>query len=145
MSQTGPVGAVRAGELLITITPLDMTGERALRRLLARAAAEAAGDYFTRCAKLLHAMRAVPGAYLEAVREITRLTATGPAVSDEQLFEFRQSPAGAALELFHRGRRATQGLTHEGLAAVITDANVDAVLGQLEAVLAGPDPNSPTP
>ncbi|HEY1191307.1 MAG TPA: hypothetical protein VGE74_26975, partial [Gemmata sp.] len=118
-------------------------GERALRRALLKAAEEHTGDYFTRCGKLLKAMQAVPAAYLEAVREITRLTATGPAVSEEQFFEFRQSPAGVALELFHRGRKATPGLTADGLASIITDANVDEVFEQLQAVLRGDaaDPN----
>lgn len=140
---TGPVGTVRVGELLVTVAPLTMTEERGVRRALLKAAEAHAGDHFTRCAKLLKAMQSVPAAYLEAVREITRLAATGPAVSDEQFFEFRQSPAGVALELFHRGHKATPGLAQAALAAVVTDANVDDVYEQLQAVLSGPNDRTP--
>lgn len=141
---SGAVGSVRIeGGLLIVVTPLTMTEERALRRLLIKAAEEHTGDYFTRCAKLLKAMQAVPGAYLEAIREITRLTATGPAVSDEHFFEFRNSPTGVALELFYRGRKATPGLDQAALAAIITDVNVDDVGEQLRAVLSGPNEQTP--
>lgn len=139
---TGPVGVVRVGDMLVTLTPLTMIEERALRRGLVKAAEASVGNYFTRCAKLLKAMEAAPGAYLEAVREITRLTATGPTVSDEHFFEFRNSPAGVALELFRRGLKATPGLTAEGLAAAITEANVDDVLAQMRDILEG---NAQTP
>lgn len=143
----GGVGVVRVATLEITVTPLTMTEERALRRQLIAAAAAEATDYFTRCARLLAAMKAVPGAYLEAVREITRLTATGPALSDEQFFEYRESPAGVAKELFARGKKATPGLTPDALAAVITVVNVDDVLEQMGAAAAveGDGPNVSTP
>jgi hypothetical protein len=141
----GGTGVVRVGPLEVTVTPLTMNEERALRRQLRAAAEAAATDHFTRCAKLLAAMRSQPAAYAEAVREIVRLTATGPAVSDEQFFEYRNSPAGVARELFARGKRATPGLDADGLAAVITDANVDDVIEQLTAVIEAGDPNPSTP
>ena len=142
---SGPVGAVRVGDLLVTVTPLKMVEERALRRVLIKAAADAAGDYFTRCAKLLNAMKSTPAAYFKAVERITELAAIGPTVSEDQLFEFRESPAGVQIELFHRGRKATQGLTLDGLRAIITEANVDDVLFQMQLVQEGSNPNALTP
>ena len=146
MSQpvTGPVGVVAVGDLKITVTPLGMAGERALDRLLAKGAEESAADHFSkpRMKKLLGAMQGTP-AYSEAVREITRQT-IGP-VSAAQIGEYRDSPAGVALELFHRGRKATEGLTLAGLVAVITEANVDDVLMQLDALWAAARPNPATP
>lgn len=141
----GGVGVVRVGNLEITITPLTMVEERALRRQLRKAAEEEATDYFTRCAAMLAAMKSQPAAYMEAVREITRLTATGLKVSDEQFFEFRDSPAGVARELFARGKKATPGLDADGLAAIITKANVDDVIDQMEKAVKGDDPNHSTP
>ena len=138
----GGVGVVRVGDLLVTVTPLTLVEERALARLLRAEAEKHSADYFTRCAKLLQAMKAQPAAYLEAVREIVRLTATGPAVSDEQFVEFRASPAGLAHELYARGKKATPGLTREGLAAVVTDANCDDVGGQMVAVIEAGLPNA---
>lgn len=136
----GGTGVVQVGELLITVTPLSQGEEVALRRRIRKAAEVASSDYFTRCARLLKAMEKQPGAYLEAVREITRLTATGPTVSDDQVYEFRESVAGVAMELFTRGSKATSGLTLEGLQSCITDANVDDVLEQLgKAMGSGPN------
>lgn len=143
--RTGGVGVVVVGTLEITVTPLTLAEERALGRQLRKAAKSETTDYFTRCAGLLKAMQAQPAAYLEAVREITRLTATGPSVSEDQFFEYRESPAGVARELFARGKKATQGLDLAGLSAVITDENVDAVIDQMRAVTDGPPPNAATP
>lgn len=143
---TGAVGMIRIDALEITITPLKQSEERALRRRLLKEAAEAAGDYFTRCAKLLAAMRSQPGAYLKAIETITTLTATGPTVSEDQLYEYRESPAGVALELYVRGKKATPGLELAGLRAIVTDANVDELIESLREVLEGAAPkNSPTP
>lgn len=133
----GVTGIVRIGTLEITVTPMSKVEERSLRRQLRAAAEATATDYFTRCARLLDAMKAQPAAYTEAVREITRLTATGPKVSEEQLLEYRVSPAGVARELFVRGRTATPGLTAEGLAAIITEANVEDVAGQMWDIVSG--------
>ena len=141
----GGCGVVRVGPLEVTVTPLTLSEERRLGRKLRRAAAEQSADYFTRCAKLLEAMRPQPAAYLEAVREITRLAATGPTVSDDLFFEFRESPAGAAIELYERGRKATPGLDLAALRAVVTDDNADEVLDQMRAAFEGGDPNAATP
>ena len=140
---TGPVGVVAVGDLKIALTPLGMAGERALDRLLAKGAEESA-DHFgkPRVRKLLAAMQGTPAAYAEAVREITR-QAIAP-VSASQVNQFRDSPAGVALELYHRGRKATDGLTLDGLAAVVTDANVDDVLAQLDALWEAARPNPAT-
>lgn len=137
----GGVGVVRVGDLEITVTPLAMVEERALRRLLLDRAAASATDYYTRCAKLLAAMKSQPVAYVEAVREITRLTALGPAVSEAQFDEYRDSPAGVAAELFARGRKATPGLTADGLAAAVTAANADDVADQMRRAVEGDGPN----
>lgn len=144
-SIVGGCGVVHVGTLVVTITPLTMIEERALRRQLRSAAEKEATDYFTRCSRVLDAMRGQPAAYMEAVREITRIAATGPKLSDDQFFEFRTSPAGVARELFARGKRATPGLAADGLAAVITDANVDDVFAQMMAVVETGDPNPSTP
>ena len=144
-SVTGPVGVVAVGDLRVTLTPLGIAGERALDRLLAKGAEGAAADPFTapRVRRLLAAMREEPFAYAEAVREITRQTLA--PVTAVQVAEYRESPAGVAAELYHRGRRATDGLTPEGLAAVVTEANVDDVLLQLEALWEAARPNPAAP
>lgn len=131
------VGIVRVGTLEITVTPLTKTEERGLRRQLRAAAEATATDYFTRCARLLDAMKAQPAAHTEAVREIVRLTALGPKVSEEQLLEYRVSPAGVAQELFTRGKVATPGLDLAGLAAVVTEANVEDVAAQMWDIVSG--------
>lgn len=145
-SAHGGVGIVRVGDLEITVTPLTIVEERALARVLRDEAEAAAGDYFTRCARLHAAMKKVDReAYLESVREITRIVATGATVSEQQLWEYRAGPAGLARELYHRGRKATPGLTLDGLRAVVTAENLDEVGAQLVAVLESADPNAPTP
>lgn len=136
-AMAGGTGVVRVGALEVTVTPLTIAEERALDRSLSRAAKDAA-DPFAACAKFLDSLKPHPAAYLEAVRELTRLAAS-PGPTPEQFFEFRQSPAGVARELFLRGRKATPGLTAEGLAAVVTMANVDDVLDQLRAITDQPD------
>jgi hypothetical protein len=143
--RVGGVGVVRVGNLEITVTPLKQWEERALSRQLRKAAREECSDYFTRCAGLLKAMQSQPAAYLEAVRELTRLSATGPTVSEDQFWEYRDSPAGVARELFARGKTATPGLDLAALSAVITEANVDEVLEQLRAAVEGGDPKPSTP
>lgn len=141
----GATGIVTIGNLQITVTPLTMTEERALRRVLLKSAEQAATDYYTRCARLLDAMRTNPLAYTAAINKIVELTATGPKVSDEQFYEFRTSPEGVRIELFHRGRKATQGLTLDGLSAIITEANVDDVIGQLDEIAESANPKAATP
>ncbi len=142
---TGAVGVVTVGELQVTVTPLTMIEERALRRVMEKEALTAATDYYTRSVKLLDAMRSNPFAYEIAIKQLVTLTATGPKLSDEQFYEFRTSPAGVAIELWHRGRKATPGLTLAGLQAVITEANADSVTFQLETIAesAGPKPATP--
>jgi hypothetical protein len=141
----GGVGVVRVGNLEITITPLTMVGERSLGRQLRAAAEAAASDYFTRCAKLLAAMKGQPAAYKFAVERIVDNTCLGPKVSEDQFWEYRDSPAGAARELFARGKKATPGLDLASLAAIITDENVDDVIEQMKQVVKGDDPNPSTP
>lgn len=132
---------IRVGELEVVTAPLSQAEWAALRRQL-RAEAEKAGDYFTRSAKTLAAMKRLdPDAYRLAVQRIAELAASGPAVSDEQVYEYRESPSGVALELFVRGRKATTGLTRAALEAVITTENVDDILDQLSRVEGG-DPKA---
>ncbi len=136
----GAVGLIRVAGLEITITPLSQGEELLLDRTLRRAAQEAHGDLYTPCKPLLEAMRDAPADRLEAVREITRLTASRAGVSAAAVFDFRTSAEGLALEIFARGRRATPGLTLDGLRAVVTAANADEVAGALfELIEAGPE------
>jgi hypothetical protein len=136
----GGVGVVRVGDLEVTVAPLPLSAESVLDRRLRRGAQERHGDYYTRCRAMLDAMADYPGDRLEAVREITRMTASGAAVSAAAVVDFRLSPEGVALELYARGRGATPGLTLEGLKAIITEANVDEVAGQLHAAIEAGDP-----
>ncbi|VTT99005.1 unnamed protein product [Gemmataceae bacterium] len=140
-------GTVLVGSLEITVTPMSKVEERSLRRQLLAGAERDATDYFTRCSRLLDAMRGQPAAHTEAVREIVRLTALGPKVPEEQLLEYRASPAGVAQELFLRGKKATPGLTLDGLAAVVTGANVEEVAGQMWDIVSGEGggPAAPAP
>jgi len=139
--KVGAVGLIRVAELEITVTPLEQFEELALDRELRKATEAEAGDHYTRCRPLLDAMPA--GDRLEAVREIVRLSATKAPLSEVAIFDFRCTPAGLAIELWWRGRKATPGLTREGLAAVITDENADRVAaGMFELLKGGPDKKS---
>lgn len=137
----GGVGTVRVGDLEITITPLSQAEETLLDRRLMKAGADLAGDNYTRCAGVLKAAEANPADRLEMVKEIARVTIgqgdkEGKApLSGSAFFEFRFGPDGLPIELLARGKRATPGLTLEGLRAVVTAANADEVAGQLIRVI----------
>lgn len=66
------------------------------------------------------------------VDRLTDLEADGAAVTPEQVYAFRQTPAGAALELFHRTRLTHPAVTQQELAAIVTDANALHVSQQID-------------
>jgi hypothetical protein len=138
----GAVGEIRIDTLVITITPLSQAEELSLDRALRRGAEAAAGDHYTRCKPLLEAMRESPGDRLEAIREITRLTATRAPLSPAAFFEFRTSKDGLPIEIYARGKKATPGLDQKSLAAIITEENADRIAAALLDLLEGGDPNA---
>lgn len=140
-STVGAVGMIRVAGLEITVTPLSQSEEMALDRALRKAAQEAAGDHFTRCKPLLDAMTAAQahGDRLEAVREIVRMAGRVEPLSSTALWDYQNSAPGVALELYHRGRKATPGLTLAGLQAVVTEVNADEVSAALRELLRGAD------
>lgn len=135
----GAVGIVRVGDLEITVTPLSQAEEMALDRTLNRGAEVAAGDYYTRCKGILDATKDNPADRLEILREIARISIRREPLSVAEVYAFRESPEGVAVELFHRGRKATPGLTLQGLRTVITEVNCDEVGVGLMELLTGGD------
>lgn len=133
----GAVGLIRIGELEITITPLSQAHELALDRQLRKGTEAALGDYYSRCRAELDAMREYPGDRLELLREIARMAVRKEPPSAVAVFDYRCSPAGLALELFSRGKRATPGLTLANLEAIITDINADEIAAALHELIAG--------
>lgn len=86
-------------------------------------------------------------------RVITRLTelqaAPGGAVTDEQVFATRQTPAGVALELYHRTRLTCPEVSLREFEAVVTEANALEVFQRIDAAItdqkkAGAPSGSPT-
>jgi hypothetical protein len=140
-SSPGAVGLVRVAGLEITVTPLSQAEETALDRALRRGAEAAAGDVYTRCRAELKALESAPGDRLEFLRELARLAARKEPVSPVAFFDYRSSAAGVALELYHRGKRATPGLTLAGLEAVVTEVNADEVYAALQELLRGREGN----
>ena len=69
------------------------------------------------------------------VRELTLLEADGAAVTWEQVYAYRQTPAGAALELYHRTRLTHPGVSQQEIAALVTDANALHVSQQIDAAV----------
>jgi hypothetical protein len=142
----GAVGEIHVGELVVTAMPLSQAEEMALDRALRKGAALAAGDPYTRARAALDAAKDSPADRLEMLREIARAAANGVRVTPETVYDYRTSPAGVALELYHRGRKATPGLTLAGLEAVVTEANCDAVSASLfDLIAGGPDEKKATP
>ena len=148
---TGGVGVVHVGPLEITVRPLSTKDERSLWKrfraaTLAKAKTEAASLFDgPNVARLLRSLAGVREAYLEAVRELTRLAAEKDRqiakgdVSDEEFFAFRVSPVGVAMELYERGKADTPGLNLEELKLVITETNVDEVAEEMVTIIeAGP-------
>lgn len=140
----GGVGAVRVGDLEITLTPLSQSEETLLRRRLRLASAEHAADNYTRCRDVLDAAKDSPADRSEMLREIARLTVSegkGKLPLDgAALFDFRLGPHFLPVELFARAKKATPGLTLEGLRAVVTEANADEVAARMLEVIAAGDP-----
>ena len=134
------IGLVRIDAVEVTVTPLSQAEERSLDRALQRAAEADAGDHYTRCKPELDALKDSPADRIEFLREIARLSAKREPLSLAAMIAFRDSPAGVAIELYHRGRRATPGLTLAALRAVVTDVNVDEVASALLDLIEGGDP-----
>ena len=144
----GGVGVVHVGDMCITITPLAQKDERVLMKKLRKAAERAAvaDNPVERPAvkKLLAGLQSVPVAYLESIRELTRMAATS-TLTDSQLWAFRESPEGVAIELYERGRAATPGLDAKALAACITEMNADEVFEEMVGIIAGASDPKETP
>lgn len=135
----GGVGVVDVAGVQVTIAPLSQKEERLLWRRLRKGAEQdqSSTSLFERPAvkRLLTSLQSVPAAYVESIRELTRLAAAADEVTETRLFAFRGSPAGVALELFERGRKATPGLDLAGLQALITDINADDVFEEMMAIV----------
>ena len=140
----GGTGVVTVGELEITITPLSQSEESMLLRKLRIASAEHAADNYTRCRGILEAAKEFPADRAEMVREVARTTiAAGKdklPLDGAALFDFRFGPHFLPVELFTRGKKATPGLSLEGLKAVVTEVNADEVASALLEVIEGSDP-----
>jgi hypothetical protein len=145
---SGKVGDVLVGTLRVTIGPLSQAEETTLDKLLRKAAEAEAGDHYTRVKPMLAAAKDYPADRLEIIREATRNGVAKAKLGQAAFWEYRTSPAGTATELYHRGRKYTEELKEDALAAVITEANVDEVSEQLFAILnpdGDEDPKAATP
>jgi len=135
----GGYGAVRipgAGGTVyeVIVAPLDFPQEVGAEMHMR---AEAAREYLG--AGMVERMRPVldalpPDLKVEAVREMVRIQASG-AVEEATMRQFRVSPTGLAIDLWHRGKAHTPGLTLEKLRAIITEANAPEVAAQLHEII----------
>ena len=145
---TGGVGVVHVGDMLVTVAPLSTLDEKKLWKTFRAAAIKRAKEETSslfdgpNVKRLLQSMAAAsPQAYLESVRELTRIAADRDRavakgeIGEDEVFGFRASPQGVAIELFERGKASTPGLVLESLKAVITDANLDDVGTELYALI----------
>jgi len=135
----GGFGAVRipgAGGSVyeVIVAPLDFPQEVGAEMHMR---SEAKREYLG--AGLVERMRPVLDALplelkVEAVREMVRLQAFG-VVDEAAMKQFRISPSGLAIDLWHRGKAHTPGLTLEKLRAIITEANAPEVAAQLHEII----------
>lgn len=125
-------GAVAVAGRAFPVTPLSAAGERGLRAELRAIAVErdGPGGLFARLAPRLDwLMKHAPAHYPAAVDAIIDRENRG---GDPDMTGAYQSPAGVAVQLFHRSRAAVPGLTLDEVRAVVTAANAADVLAAME-------------
>lgn len=82
----------------------------------------------------------------EACETVTRLEAGKAPPTVHEVEDYRRTPAGVALEFWHRIRESHPGTTVRELATMITDANASTVFNDMAKVLRGDDPKTtPSP
>lgn len=132
----GGAGVIEVAGLLVTITPLTWREELQLQRRLLQKAEEYYGDPYKRVAPMLAHM--APADRQVAVQELVRLAVKKEPLAPEAIAAYRSTnPEWVAEETYLRGKKATQGLTLEGLKAVINEVNAPEVFEQLWRVITG--------
>lgn len=140
-------GPVAIGDVTFTAEELSIEGEVGILNRLRRLAKDALGPggFYKNALPVAKWLREQgEGAEAAALlAETARLVATGGPLDEAAVWEFRQTPAGVAAELYMRTRKAHPDTREDELRAVINDANVVEVRLQLLEALA--DPKAPTP
>lgn len=135
-----PGGTVRIGDRALTVLKLPARAEYGLGVAMAAACKESfgPGGYFQRAAKALAWLREqkMQAEWSVAVRSITEMEGLGSMPDAAAVEEFRQSPKGVALELFHRTRQTHPEVTLSELESVVTAANAPEVYQQIQQAVA---------
>lgn len=113
------------------IQKLSTNGEMSLFDVLAAAAKKESGPggYLARSSELLDWLKKNNrGQELAvAVNKLVEMDALGVSLSQDAVADFRQTPKGVALEMFHRTRAAHKDVSLADFQAIITDANASEV------------------
>lgn len=150
--QAGAGGTVRlrgdGAELAIYVEPLPFRLEVALADDLRRLAKRQVGDFVRAVEPVLDRLAKVktPEAAARAgvvLQTAAAMEARQELPGDDAVESARRTPAGVALELWHRGRRAQPTLVLRELEAAVTEANAaDLHLQIREALGSADDPKS---
>jgi hypothetical protein len=145
-------GVVKVGPLEFVAEELSIEGEAGILAHLRKRAKESLGpgSFWANALPALDWLREknrpVEAAALTA--ETARLVATNAPVTDDQLWDYRETPDGVADELFLRTRRTHPNATRAEMRAGINEANaLEVRLQMVEAVNAkkAPTPSGSSP
>ena len=130
-------GVVEVAGRLFTVEKLPARQEEGLGNLLAKAAAKAVGKggHFAAFKDELDWLRenGMAAEWQQLMATLPRLKLTGaPPLSVD---EFRRTPKGAALELYHRTRSTHAEAKLDEIEAIVTEVNAPDVAFQIGQVL----------
>lgn len=140
------VGILELGGHAFRIAKLVVEREAELWRHLELEARKARGPggLFSRMAPKLKWLRenGMGAEWTEAVQVITNLEAGNFKASEDEIFDFRRTPAGVAIEMWHRCRDAHPGTTLDEIRAVLTEVNAPDVYRRVQEIVRGDDPKA---
>lgn len=139
MSLLSVTGTVPIADRTFVIQKLSASGELSLFDALSAAAKKEAGPggYLARASEMLDWLKKNNrGQELAiAVNKLVEMDAQGVNLSQDAVAQFRQTPKGVALEMFHRTRVAHKEVSLADFQAIITDANaVEVFLAMMEVL-----------
>lgn len=141
-------GIVDVGGTLFHVKPLSLNGEIALfdRHRAEARRAMGPGSFVEAAIPTIDHLRKIER-HAEAdfmLRAATSMVLTRAGVTDEVAEEFRRTPDGLALEMYHRTRETHPSVTEREFRAVINPVNApDLFLKVVEAV-SGPKEKTPS-
>lgn len=128
-----PEGVVQIGPKSFRVGTLAASEEAVLADTLSKRLYASIGSYYENAAHALE--KAAPQDRLVMVETLTRMDAQRVPPTWSAVEQFRQSPAGAAYELWFRARKYEPDLDPKAVQAVVTEANAVDVYTQLMAAI----------